>query len=59
MCLATDNPGFRVSDHANQSAKDVIVGSVQRFGPVAAQVMAFDRELDPNLGFGSFAFPIR
>ena len=47
-----------MSDHADQGAQDLVVTTVQDFCPLTVEVVAFDRELDPNLGFRNFSFRI-
>jgi hypothetical protein len=48
----------RVGDHANERAKNVVVGEVQGAAAVAFQIASLDRELDPDLGFGRFTLRI-
>jgi hypothetical protein len=47
-----------VSDRPDQGAENLVVRTVQDLCSVAVEVVAFDRELDPNLRFCSFAFRI-
>ena len=56
LFLVWENPGVWVVNHENKFSYDHIVSFVEFSACLGFQILAFDGELEPSLGLGSFGF---
>ena len=57
--MVSDDPFVRIDDHADKKLDDFIVRLIKTISLIARHITTLERELQPNLGFGSLTLRVR